>query len=318
MAIAFCSEIRKAGYYPIVYCNANWYKNHLDMGRLSAYDCWLAWYSDKMISPDKTDYTYGIWQSTCGDGDVLRSTKGLISGISGAVDLDIGFVDYTKKITPRTMASVDYVKTPVYMQGWYDIEGQTYYFRNGQRVTGARKIGNNTYSFALSDGHLYKNTLLYSKATGKTIYCDENGVHARNTWVTHQGKTYYFGADSYAYLGSRNINGKFYLFNKTYGYLYTNYKVVSKNMDVAYYGADGARIRNSFQPIEEKGVVRTYYFGQNYLAYKGWHRINGKLYYFYAGRNAYAGSRIENRTVILSGRKCVFDENGVCVSREPL
>ena len=30
MALAFCNEVRKAGYYPMVYCNTNWYDNYID------------------------------------------------------------------------------------------------------------------------------------------------------------------------------------------------------------------------------------------------------------------------------------------------
>ena len=46
----------------------------------------------------------------------------------------------------------------------------------------------------------------------------------KNTWVEADGKKYYIGADSYAYKGSRNVHGKFYLFESKKGYAFTNRK----------------------------------------------------------------------------------------------
>lgn len=43
---AFCSEIEKAGYYAMFYCNLNWLKNYLYKDKLLLkYDLWLAQWS---------------------------------------------------------------------------------------------------------------------------------------------------------------------------------------------------------------------------------------------------------------------------------
>ena len=55
-------------------------------------------------------YKYTIWQSTDGDGGgYLNTTKGLVAGIpSYSVDIDFGYVDYTKIITSRWHAQTGY------------------------------------------------------------------------------------------------------------------------------------------------------------------------------------------------------------------
>lgn len=82
---AFCSEIEKAGYYAMFYCNLNWLNNYLFKDELiGKYDLWLAQWSVGIPS-----VSCGIWQ---------KSDKGVISGISGNVDLDIAYKNYPEII----------------------------------------------------------------------------------------------------------------------------------------------------------------------------------------------------------------------------
>ena len=88
----------------MIYCNTDWYDNKLDWSKMTGYDVWLARYGDTIPAPDKKKYKYTIWQSTDGDGGgYLNTTKGLVAGIPSysTVDIDFGYVDYTKIITPR-------------------------------------------------------------------------------------------------------------------------------------------------------------------------------------------------------------------------
>lgn len=80
MVIAFCEAVRVAGYYPAVYSNLNWVKNHLDMSRLNAYDLWFARYSS---TPGYDGAS--IWQ---------YNNAGHVDGITGDVDLDLSYKDY--------------------------------------------------------------------------------------------------------------------------------------------------------------------------------------------------------------------------------
>lgn len=86
IAEVFLSELKNAGYYPMIYSYKNWLENLLDMDRLSEYEVAVAEWNVPISTYRKS---YGIWQYSC---------KGKISGIEGDVDLDICFKDYAKII----------------------------------------------------------------------------------------------------------------------------------------------------------------------------------------------------------------------------
>ncbi len=315
IAVAFCTEIKNAGYYPMVYSNADWYNNKLDLSKIQAYDFWLAWYGDHILAPSTSKYRYTIWQATDGDGGgVLNSTKGLIDGIPvyNNVDVNFGFVDYTKVITPRTTALSSYTPT-VIQTGWVNgSNGERYYYKDGVKVTGRRYINGKYYRFAQSDGHLYQDVILYSASLKKSCYVNEDGEEVHSTWVTKNNKMYYFGADGYSYAGSRYVNGKFYFFNSRYGYAMTNWKYVTSQKAVYYYNYQGIRVTNCFVTLTEGTQKNTYYFSSNGAAYRGWKTIGGNLYYFYGSNTSKNSVRVENRTIQMGNYLCVFDELGVC------
>ena len=82
MCSAFCNTVREAGYTPMVYCNATWYKHHLLPQNINA-DFWIARWSSK----PPQDIPYTVWQYTDSGG---------VAGINGHVDMDIANVDYGK------------------------------------------------------------------------------------------------------------------------------------------------------------------------------------------------------------------------------
>lgn len=84
--LAFCETVEEAGYRPMIYTNARWFIAKMDMARLTKYDKWLAQYYDVPFWP----YDIGMWQYT---------GKGRVSGIQGNVDMNLSFVDYSKKST---------------------------------------------------------------------------------------------------------------------------------------------------------------------------------------------------------------------------
>lgn len=80
---AFCGEIEKHGYYAMFYCNANWLRNYLFKDELlPKYDLWLAQWD-----VDVPYVSCGIWQ---------KSDKGCIDGISGNVDLNVAYKNYSE------------------------------------------------------------------------------------------------------------------------------------------------------------------------------------------------------------------------------
>ena len=82
IAIAFCDEIKAAGYQPMIYCNPTFIQNRLDMvrlreKRLRCLDCKLWCFELPIPLSGK------IWQYT---------SKGSVSGIMGNVDMNHWYV----------------------------------------------------------------------------------------------------------------------------------------------------------------------------------------------------------------------------------
>lgn len=80
--IGFCETMENAGYYVGVYASdIGGFKDRLVLSRLSLYDKWVARYGSK----PKYVAKYGMWQ---------KSSKGIIIGIKGNVDLDEAYLNY--------------------------------------------------------------------------------------------------------------------------------------------------------------------------------------------------------------------------------
>lgn len=79
-AIAFCEEVKAAGYQPMVYFNPDLARRMMDLPLMQAqgYPFWLAMYSNTMTFPYRVD----MWQYTSG---------GTVLGIEGFVDIDLMF-----------------------------------------------------------------------------------------------------------------------------------------------------------------------------------------------------------------------------------
>ncbi len=341
IALTFCNEVKKAGYYPMVYCNTNWYDEKIDWSLLPGIDVWVARYGDKILAPSRSDYDYTIWQSTDGDGGgILNSTKGLVDGIPvwNNVDLNFGYVDYTKIIQPRKAPLASYEASsdpeisipapkpteppkptatpkPAVKNGWKTEGGKTYYYKNGVKLKGWQKIGGKYYYFNSNQGYIYKNALLTSSKKN-ICYMDSKGARVANKWVTYKNKRYYMGSNGYAVKGFKKIQGKTYYFHNVNAYMTKNCKVITAAGDIYYMGSNGVRCANGFYTIKEGGVKNTYYFDKNGRAYKGWHTIKGKKYYFYKGTSKKSGVRAQNITLTSStGVVSVFNKSGVCTKQ---
>lgn len=148
IVIAFCEEIRKAGYIPAVYANPSWLETQLDKSRIvGKYDIWLAHWTNSPLKPTKYNYGQAMWQ--------WGTTK--IAGEE--VDADVCYKDYAAKLAttpatpekPTAMASAvtkgkkltlknvglyasAYAKTPVrYLNG-------NYYIYDGVNINGFYRI----------------------------------------------------------------------------------------------------------------------------------------------------------------------------------
>lgn len=85
IAKAFLDELKNAGYYAMMYSYKLWLTDSVDMSSLSEYEVWLAEWNSVPTYAGK----YGMWQ---------YSSKGIVSGIDGYVDLDLCYKDYSKII----------------------------------------------------------------------------------------------------------------------------------------------------------------------------------------------------------------------------
>lgn len=95
IAETFLNRIKKAGYKVGIYCNVDWYQNILTT-KLKSYDLWLARYpaNDNGTMQTRLKPTAGIgWQ---------YSSKGKVVGISGNVDMNVFYKDYTTDENTKT------------------------------------------------------------------------------------------------------------------------------------------------------------------------------------------------------------------------
>lgn len=95
IAETFLNRIKKAGYKVGIYCNVDWYQNILTT-KLKSYDLWFARYpaNDNGTMQTRLKPTAGIgWQ---------YSSKGKVVGISGNVDMNVFYKDYTTDENTKT------------------------------------------------------------------------------------------------------------------------------------------------------------------------------------------------------------------------
>lgn len=225
----FCDKVKTAGYYPMIHSNANWFLNCANQSKIAGIDKWVAVYGDGKTSLGM-NIKHTIWQATDGSTENgLRSTQGLIAGISAgnSVNIDFGYVNYLNKISPRTYRADAGGTTPaptsipVKRKGWYTTKyGSVYYYADGEICTGWRTIEGYRYYFSSAGrmqvgkkkiGSFYyyfsqKHTVKYPKGamvkgwyrtvSGNRYYFDpNNGRMARNTTLTINGKRYKFASN---------------------------------------------------------------------------------------------------------------------------
>lgn len=81
---AFCNRVKEVGYKPMVYGNKYWLLRKIDLTQLGDFDIWL---SQNGELPDYP-YEFAMWQ---------YSHTGSISGVSGDVNMNISFIDYSQQ-----------------------------------------------------------------------------------------------------------------------------------------------------------------------------------------------------------------------------
>lgn len=202
---AFCRRIRDAGYYPILYANDYWLTNKLDMEALAEYPVWVAAYErlPKCKNPV-------MWQGT---------ESGSIEGITGGVDIDLQFQDFSAKIPANS---------------WKKFNGLWYYYEN-YRMQKNALIYDGTNSYYLNaDGTIF--TGGWKSLSDKKYYFDPASGIMRLGWKKIDSSWYYFAPDGNLQTGWVQDAGGWYYMDPQ-GVMQTG--VVNVN-DVLYYlGQDG-------------------------------------------------------------------------------
>ena len=181
IANAFCGRISEAGYYPVIYANDNWLANKLDMSKMN-YPVWAARYSAKPAYQNPV-----MWQAT---------STGAVNGISGNVDIDFQFKDFTSVIPANT---------------WRTINGQTYYYQNYAKQKNNWIQDDGTWYYMNGDGLVSRGWLNQS---GKSYYLDDSTGKMITGWKSDSGKWYYFGSSGALSKGWINDNGTWYYSNQ--------------------------------------------------------------------------------------------------------
>lgn len=279
IANAFCRRISEAGYYPIIYANDNWLANKLDMGKMD-YPVWVARYSAKPAYQNPV-----MWQAT---------STGAVNGISGNVDIDFQFKDFTSVIPGNTWRTIqgktyyyqNYVKQKnswiddgtgwFYMdgeglasKGWLTLSDQKYYLDDstGRMITGWKSDNGKWYYFG-SSGALSKGWI---DDNGTWYYADSQGV-MQTGWLDDNGRRYFLENSGAMAKGWTNQNGTWYYLDNT-GVLSKGW--INDNGTWYYADGQGAMQTGWLEDAGEKYFLR----GSGAMA-TGWREMDGAWYYF--------------------------------------
>jgi len=156
------------------------------------------------------------------------------------------------------------------LNGWITEGDLTYYYKDGEQLTGPQTIEGKQYFFDQETGAQQRGLVLYNGK--KYFYSPENGTQIKG-FVTWENNTYYFGSKGYARKGIRKVNGRRYYFNSE-GVLIKNALIKGRY----YAGPDGYFI-SGWGTFGEN----TYYFDAKTLrAVTGWKYIDKKMHFFNA------------------------------------
>lgn len=187
-----------------------------------------------------------------------------------------------------------------------------YYYVNGEKTIGWKKIGGKWYVFD-EDGWMLDNRF-YSE--GNNLYrLNEKGAmvtgwYKDSFYNEEDGKTYgfwyYFEASGKAAKGWKKISGKWYYFDKDFAIMYAD-GTEEINGKHYYFDKNGAMVTGW-----KKLDGYWFYFTSNGLA-KGWIKVSGKWYYF----KPLADNDVESMAIgwkKISGKWYYFNKDGSMVT----
>ena len=266
IANAFCSRISQAGYYPVIYANDNWLANKLDMSKMD-YPVWVARYSAKPAYQNPV-----MWQAT---------STGAVNGISGNVDIDFQFKDFTSVIPANT---------------WRTIQGNTYYYQNYVKQKNAWIDDGTGWFYMNGDGLASKGWLTLS---GTSYYLDDSTGRMITGWKSDNGKWYYFGSSGSLSKGWINDGGTWY-YSDSQGVMQTGWLEEGGSQ---YYLKGSGAMATGWREMDGAW----YYFEGSGRMAKGMIDVGGLHYYM----DPSTGRMAANTVVDINGTNYKADGSGV-------
>lgn len=162
----FMKEIENAGFKSGLYCSRDWIQNWLYKNQLTGYDKWIAEYG---TSCKYTDSDLCIWQYT---------SKGSVPGISGNVDLDYCYKNYTSVQGSGSWKKNskgwwwEYPDGTYPTDKWLKIDNRWYWFnKSGYCVKGYQTIDGKKYYFAedYAMGYIKECQLIMTDKNGEIL-----------------------------------------------------------------------------------------------------------------------------------------------------
>ena len=266
IANAFCSRISQAGYYPVIYANDNWLANKLDMSKMD-YPVWVARYSAKPAYQNPV-----MWQAT---------STGAVNGISGNVDIDFQFKDFTSVIPANT---------------WRTIQGNTYYYQNYVKQKNAWIDDGTGWFYMNGDGLASKGWLTLS---GTSYYLDDSTGRMATGWTNQNGKWYYLDSSGSLSKGWINDGGTWY-YSDSQGVMQTGWLEEGGSQ---YYLKGSGAMATGWREMDGAW----YYFEGSGRMAKGMIDVGGLHYYM----DPSTGRMAANTVVDINGTNYQADGSGV-------
>ena len=151
--------------------------------------------------------------------------------------------------------------------GWVQIDGNMYYYKDGIAVTGVQSIDGDTFCFD-DDGTMQTG---WQRIDGNTYYFAPTGVMQTGQQQI-DGITCYFNFDGTAITGLQEIGGDRYYFRDgkaQNGWIYEKERAW-------YFDKDDGKLIVWSEFLNEKHC----YFDSDDIPLTGWHEIDGRRYYF--------------------------------------
>lgn len=311
---AFCSVIDAAGYYPMVYSSKNWFVQKLST---VGWDKWVAQYNTSC------EYNNNVcfWQNT---------SSGSVSGISGRVDLNYQYKDYSSLIIQEGFLNHNggtrFYSNWRMQRGWVNYNDTRYYLDGaGNLVRGWYSDDSGTYYLTPADGQIARGQY---PVEGGDYYFTAEGVKTTG-WVTIEDRKYYYEPANNGIMKRdwmSDDKGNFYFFDRTAGHMLTGAQVIDQGEYL--FSADGIRQHglitletgaSYYDPatgMKMRGWItledRTYYANEQGLIVTGVYEINKQLYYFNPD-----GTLVRNQPVELEGVPYQVNEEGILVPIVP-